>query len=116
MMYYWGLTIDIVSCIALVLGVGLCIDYAAHVGQTFLHMPGSCQQRALLTVNSIGMAVINGGFSTLLAMSVLSLSTAYVFKAFFKVLVVTQLNTCGLGEFDNNHRKAINQLKMLVAT
>lgn len=85
MMYYWGLTIDIVSCIALVLGVGLCVDYAAHVGQTFLYAQGSPQERALYTVNTIGMAVLNGGFSTLLAMSMLSLSNAYIFQAFFKV-------------------------------
>ncbi|KAG8245135.1 molting cycle, collagen and cuticulin-based cuticle [Homalodisca vitripennis] len=85
MMYYWGLTVDIVSCIALVLGVGLCIDYAAHVGQTFLHAQGSHQYRALYTVNTIGAAVLNGGLSTLLAMSMLSLSSAYVFQAFFKI-------------------------------
>lgn len=85
MMFYWGLTIDIVSCIALVLGVGLCIDYAAHVGQTFLHTHGTRQQRALCTVNTIGTAVLNGGFSTLLAMSMLSLSSAYIFQSFFKV-------------------------------
>uniref|UniRef100_A0A1B6KFZ1 SSD domain-containing protein n=2 Tax=Graphocephala atropunctata TaxID=36148 RepID=A0A1B6KFZ1_9HEMI len=91
MMYYWGLTVDIVSCIALVLGVGLCIDYAAHVGQTFLHAQGCLLHRALYTVNTIGAAVLNGGLSTLLAMSMLSLSSAYVFQSFFKIffLVVT---------------------------
>lgn len=31
-----GLTIDLVSCIGLELAVGLCVDYAAHVGHTFL--------------------------------------------------------------------------------
>lgn len=30
-----GLTLDIVSCIALQLSVGLCVDYAAHIGHTF---------------------------------------------------------------------------------
>ncbi|XP_054280172.1 NPC intracellular cholesterol transporter 1-like [Macrosteles quadrilineatus] len=91
MMFYWGLTVDIVSCIALVLGVGLCIDYAAHVGQTFLYAQGSRHQRALHSVNTIGAAVLNGGLSTLLALSMLSLSDAYIFQAFFKIffLVVT---------------------------
>jgi len=32
-MYFWGLTIDTVSCIDLVLAIGLCVDYAAHIGK-----------------------------------------------------------------------------------
>lgn len=31
-MHFWGLTIDTVSCIDVVLGIGLCVDYAAHIG------------------------------------------------------------------------------------
>lgn len=91
MMYYWGLTVDIVSCIALVLAVGLCVDYAAHVGQTFLHHHGSRHERVLRTMESIGTAVLNGGTSTMLAMSVLSLSNAYVFQAFFKIFFLLVL-------------------------
>ena len=41
-MHFWGLTIDTVSCIDLVLAIGLCVDYAAHIGnKTFdLHFEG----------------------------------------------------------------------------
>ena len=34
-MYFWDLTIDTVSCIDLVLAIGLCVDYAAHIGKYF---------------------------------------------------------------------------------
>ena len=34
LMHWWGLSIDIVSCIDLVLAIGLCVDYAAHVGES----------------------------------------------------------------------------------
>lgn len=37
MMYYWGLTIDMISFIDIVLAVGLCIDYAAHIGNLVLY-------------------------------------------------------------------------------
>ena len=33
LMHWWGLTIDTVSCIDLVLAIGLCVDYSAHVGK-----------------------------------------------------------------------------------
>lgn len=82
----WGLTIDLVSCIGLELAVGLCVDYAAHVGHTFLVTgPGTKQERALETVTHIVPAVMYGGFSTLLAVSMLANSEAYTFQAFFKV-------------------------------
>lgn len=85
-MQKWGLTIDIVSCIALTLGIGLCVDYAAHIGYTFITIEGeSRDQRALTTVTSIGTAVLHGGLSTLLALSSLNYSEAYTFQAFFKV-------------------------------
>lgn len=85
-MQRWGLTIDLVSCIGLQLAVGLCVDYAAHVGHTFLTVTrGNRTERALDTVLHIGAAVLYGGGSTLLALAMLSGSEAYTFKAFFKV-------------------------------
>lgn len=80
-----GLTIDIVTSIALELGIGFCVDYAAHIGHKFLTVYGTNQERSLKTVTSIGAAVMYGGGSTLLSLCVLSLSEAYVFKAFFKI-------------------------------
>lgn len=85
-MCFWGLTIDIVSCVGLVLAVGLCVDYAAHIGLTFMASKGTRNERALNTVHQIGPAVMNGGISTLLALSVLADSKAHVFISFFKVI------------------------------
>ena len=35
-MYFWGLTIDTVTSVMLILAIGLCIDYAAHIGHSFM--------------------------------------------------------------------------------
>lgn len=40
-MYYWNLTIDVVSAIVLVIGVGLSVDYASHVGHAYLMQTGN---------------------------------------------------------------------------
>lgn len=91
-MQRWGLTIDLVSCIGLELAAGLCVDYSAHVGHTFLVTgPGTKTERALDTIKHIGPAVLYGGGSTLLAVSMLANSEAYTFQAFFKIflLVIT---------------------------
>lgn len=85
-MQLWGLTIDIVSCIGLTLAIGLCVDYAAHIAYSFISTSEPTrQERVLSTMGNIGFAVLNGGLSTILALSMLSQSDAYTFQAFFKV-------------------------------
>ena len=75
MMEILGLTLDLVTCISLQLAVGLCVDYAAHIGHTFLMMTGDRNQRALETVSYIGSAVMYGGGSTMLSVSMLRFVT-----------------------------------------
>lgn len=86
LIHWWGLTIDIVSCIDLVLAVGLCVDYATHVAHTFLTMTGDRPQRAADTLATIGPPVLSGGFSTFLAFVFLANSSSHVFQSFFKVI------------------------------
>lgn len=40
-MYYWGLSINTVTAVLLVLVVGLSVDYAAHVAHAFMRATGS---------------------------------------------------------------------------
>lgn len=82
----WGITIDIVSCVALQLAIGLCVDYATHIGHKFLTIDGEDkQERVLKTVTSIGSAVLYGGCSTLIGVTMLGFSDSYNFRTFFKV-------------------------------
>lgn len=90
-MHFWGLTIDTVSCINLVLAIGLCVDYAAHVAHTFMTKTGTRNERAAATISSIGPAVFHGGFSTFLAFIFLANSDSHVFLTFFKVLKILKL-------------------------
>ncbi|XP_045125930.1 protein patched homolog 3-like [Portunus trituberculatus] len=85
LIHWWGLTIDTVTCIDLVLAVGLCVDYAVHVAHTFLTRIGDRAQRAADTLATIGPPVLSGGFSTFLAFAFLANSSSYVFQSFFKI-------------------------------
>lgn len=81
-----GLTLEMITCMCLQLAIGLCIDYATHIGHTFLTITeGTKDERALEAVLQIGAAVFHGGFSTLLSISVLAGSESYVILAFLKV-------------------------------
>jgi len=90
-LHFWDVTIDIISCVNIVLAIGLCVDYSVHIGLAFMVAKGSRKDKAVEAVASIGPAVFNGGFTTFLAIILCSLSYSHVFLTFFKVFVLTVL-------------------------
>ncbi|KAJ8305669.1 hypothetical protein KUTeg_016214, partial [Tegillarca granosa] len=66
-MHFWGLTIDTVSSIQLILAIGLAVDYSAHIGHCFMTVNGTRDERVKATLVEIGAPVFSGGFSTFLA-------------------------------------------------
>eukprot|EP00092_Neocalanus_flemingeri_P040503 GFUD01044108.1.p1 GENE.GFUD01044108.1~~GFUD01044108.1.p1 ORF type:complete len:1044 (-),score=198.42 GFUD01044108.1:97-3228(-) len=84
-MHFWGLTVDVISCNTLVISIGLCVDFSAHIAHGFLSVSGDRNQRVTSTFTKIGPAVLNGGLSTMLAFILLSTSESYVCLSFFKI-------------------------------
>jgi len=84
-MHFWGLTIDVVSSVNVIIAIGLCVDYSAHICHTFLTIEGSRQERAEATLVNIGPAVLNGGVSTFIAFILLAGSDSHVFSSFFRI-------------------------------
>ena len=41
LMYFWGLTIDTVTTINLLIAIGLTVDYSAHIAHTFMTSVGT---------------------------------------------------------------------------
>ena len=35
-LHFWDITIDTLSCVNIVLAVGLCVDYSAHIAHSFM--------------------------------------------------------------------------------
>jgi len=92
LMWLWGLSIDSVAIINLVLAVGLAVDYSCHVAHSFVQMPATPglspraqrQERTDRAVEEMGVAVVHGAVSTFLAVLILSTSKSYIFVIFFK--------------------------------
>jgi len=86
MMWYWGLSIDSIAAINLVLAIGLALDYSVHIAHAFMRTPGpSRQARVDAALEEMGTPVIHGCASTFLAVVVLSSSSSYVFRVFFRM-------------------------------
>ena len=88
-MNMWGLAIDNVSVINVVIAVGLCVDYAAHIGHSFMLKTGSRPERVIATMGDVGAAVLCGAVSTFLGVMLLGLSKSYVFRALFQTFFLT---------------------------
>ena len=87
--HFWGLTIDTVSCVNLIIAIGLCVDYSAHVAHRFLvERTGSREDRTRATLVNIGPAVLNGGVSTFIAFILLINSKSHVFTTFFRIFLL----------------------------
>ena len=40
-LHFWDITIDTLSCVNIVLAVGLCVDYSAHIAHAFIVSQGA---------------------------------------------------------------------------
>jgi len=89
--HFWGLTIDTVSCTNIIISIGLCVDYSAHIAHAFMANQGTKNERVKKALTEIGPAVVNGGFSTFLAFILLASSKSHVFQTFFKVFFLVVL-------------------------
>jgi len=85
-LHFWGLTIDNVSVIFIVISLGLSVDYSVHITHAFLHTMGSGNERMVQCLEEMGVAVMHGVTSTWIAVMALSGSGSYVFATFFKSL------------------------------
>jgi len=90
-MHFWGLTIDVISAVDIIIAIGLCVDYAVHICHAFLTVSGSKKERAQAALVDMGPAVLNGGVSTLIAFILLLSSDSYFFLTFFKIFFLTVL-------------------------
>ena len=93
LIHYWDLTLNNIIVVNLVIGLGLSVDYSAHIAHTYLIVEppaefSNAQKRvykAQVAVSKMGSSVIHGGFSTFIAVCVLGASKSYVFIVFFKM-------------------------------
>ena len=87
-MHTWGITIDVVSSVDVIIAIGLCVDYSVHICHAFLTVSGTRKERAKAAVLDMGMAVLNGGVSTLIAFILLAGSDSHVFSVFFRIFLL----------------------------
>lgn len=86
-MSQWGVSLDSISMINLVMCIGFSVDFSAHICYSFVSSPKSdVNEKAVDALTLLGHPVLQGGLSTVLGVVVLSASGSYIFRTFFKIV------------------------------
>ena len=98
LIHFWGLTVNPLVVLNIIVAIGVSVDYSAHIAYAFLTTPlpkhGNYDTnakirsyKAKIALSKMGSSVFHGGFSTFLAILVLAPTTSYVFIVFFRIWV-----------------------------
>ena len=96
LIHYWGLTLNPILLIHIVVSIGISVDYSAHIAYAYLveTVPDDedCDSikkirlfKAKMALRKMGSSVFHGGFSTFMAILVLAPGKTYIFVAFFRL-------------------------------
>ncbi|XP_030016848.1 patched domain-containing protein 3 [Sphaeramia orbicularis] len=86
-MALWGVNLDSISMINLVMCIGFSVDFSAHVTHSFVSSPKTdANEKARDALAHLGYPILQGALSTVLGVVVLSMSGSYIFRTFFKIV------------------------------
>ena len=91
-MSLWGVKLDGISMINIILCIGFSVDFSAHITYGFITSPARTGNlRTIDALHGVGTPILQGGMSTILAILILSTSPAYIFRAFFKTMFLVMV-------------------------
>ncbi|GMH96973.1 hypothetical protein TrVE_jg4543 [Triparma verrucosa] len=86
-LHFFGLQFNQMTSIMLIVGVGLCVDFSAHSAHAFLHSKkSSAHDKARDALESVGISIWNGAFSSLLAMLPMCICKSYFVLTWWRVI------------------------------
>ncbi|CAD7702840.1 unnamed protein product [Ostreobium quekettii] len=83
MVHWIGLRLNYTSFVALIVSVGLSVEFCSHITRHFMLSEGDRPQRAFGAVKGMGLAVLNGGITTLLSILPIAFSEYPYFREYF---------------------------------
>jgi predicted RND superfamily exporter protein len=95
-----GAHVNPVSYIAMVMSIGLLVDYVMHVLLRYYESPGNHKEKTVEMLRTMGSSILIGGISTFLGSLPLAFSTSTIFRTVFFAFVpglVSPTLGCGHG-------------------
>ncbi|KAG7455215.1 hypothetical protein MATL_G00254230 [Megalops atlanticus] len=86
-MALWGVNLDSISMINLVICIGFSVDFSAHISYSFVSSKEpTANEKAIDSLFTLGYPIVQGAVSTILGVVVLSAAKSYIFRTFFKIM------------------------------
>ncbi|XP_047446231.1 patched domain-containing protein 3 [Mugil cephalus] len=86
-MSLWGISLDSISMINLVMCIGFSVDFSAHISYAFVSSAKTdVNDKAMDALAHLGYPILQGALSTVLGVVVLSMSGSYIFRTFFRIV------------------------------
>ncbi|XP_023209847.1 patched domain-containing protein 3-like [Centruroides sculpturatus] len=93
-MALWGVKLDLMSMIILLLGIGLSINYPAHTTFAFrMSKHRNSNDKMKSALYAVGMPIVQGSLSTVIGVSVLLYSSSYMLIICFKIVLLVIVST-----------------------
>ncbi|XP_064456461.1 patched domain-containing protein 3-like [Ornithodoros turicata] len=91
-MTLWGVNLDSISMVNLIMCIGFSVDYSAHISYAYLSSDGlTANDKMKCALHSLGMPIFQGSISTILGIIVLAFAPSYIFLTFFKTVFLVIL-------------------------
>uniref|UniRef100_A0A8R1HQS5 SSD domain-containing protein n=1 Tax=Caenorhabditis japonica TaxID=281687 RepID=A0A8R1HQS5_CAEJA len=87
-MSFWGVNLDSVSIITVIMCIGFAVDLSAHIAYAFSQSFGNSHARAVAALETLGWPVFLGASSTVLGILLLTLVDSYIVQIFFKTVFI----------------------------
>ncbi|XP_042239196.1 patched domain-containing protein 3-like isoform X2 [Homarus americanus] len=86
-MTLWGVNLDSISMINLIMCIGFSVDFSAHISYAYLAAKvDTPEERVEECLYALGLPILQGGLSTILGITALILAPSYIFITFFKTV------------------------------
>lgn len=86
-MALWGVNLDQISMINLIMCIGFSVDFSAHISYAYLTAKvDTNEERIRECLYSLGLPILQGGLSTVICIITFALAPSYVYITFFKVV------------------------------
>ncbi|MCL4125798.1 UNVERIFIED_CONTAM: hypothetical protein GTU68_044369 [Idotea baltica] len=86
-MTMWGVSLDSISMINLIMCIGFSVDFSAHISYAYLTAKADTpDERVKECLFTLGLPIVQGGLSTIFGVIVLTQAPSYIFVTFFKIV------------------------------
>lgn len=86
-MALWSVNLDSISMINLIMCIGFSVDFTAHICYAYMSSTAATpEERVKESLYALGLPIVQGATSTILAVVSLVLAGSYIFLVFFKMV------------------------------